>query len=41
LKPIVFVLNNSGYLIERLLCENPESEDNDVAQWHYAGLPKR
>jgi indolepyruvate decarboxylase len=40
LKPIVFVLNNSGYLIERLLCKNPESEDNDVAQWHYAGLPK-
>jgi|HubBroStandDraft_6_1064221.scaffolds.fasta_scaffold85274_2 indolepyruvate decarboxylase len=23
LKPIVFVLNNSGYLIERLLCKNP------------------
>jgi|GEM_PF-7049830 len=23
LKPIVFLLNNSGYLIERLLCRNP------------------
>ena len=25
LKPIVFVLNNSGYLIERLLCKDPTS----------------
>jgi indolepyruvate decarboxylase len=40
LKPVVFVLNNSGYLIERLLCKDPESEYNDLAQWHYADLPK-
>lgn len=40
LKPIVFVLNNSGYLIERLLCRNPEFAYNDIAQWHYADLPK-
>src|ERR1700741_3996448 len=40
LKPIVFVLNNSGYLIERLLCRDPNSEYNDLAQWHYADLPK-
>jgi indolepyruvate decarboxylase len=40
LKPVVFVLNNSGYLIERLLCKNPDSEYNDLAQWHYADLPK-
>jgi indolepyruvate decarboxylase len=39
LKPIVFVLNNSGYLIERLLCANPEYEYNDVAQWRYSELP--
>jgi indolepyruvate decarboxylase len=31
LKPIVFVLNNSGYLIERLLCNNPAIAYNDVA----------
>jgi indolepyruvate decarboxylase len=40
LKPIVFVLNNSGYLIERPLCEDPEAAYNDLAQWHYADLPK-
>jgi indolepyruvate decarboxylase len=40
LRPIVFVLNNSGYLIERLLCKDPEIEYNDLAQWHYAALPK-
>jgi indolepyruvate decarboxylase len=40
LKPIVFVLNNSGYLIERLLCKDPEIAYNDVASWHYADLPR-
>jgi len=40
LKPIVFVLNNSGYLIERLLCKDPNLEYNDLAQWHYADPPK-
>jgi len=40
LKPIIFVLNNSGYLIERLLCKDPDIEYNDLAQWHYADLPK-
>jgi indolepyruvate decarboxylase len=40
LKPIVFVLNNSGYLIERLLCKDPNIEYNDLAQWHYADLPR-
>jgi indolepyruvate decarboxylase len=40
LKPIVFVLNNDGYLIERLLCKNPDIAYNDLAQWHYADLPK-
>jgi indolepyruvate decarboxylase len=39
LKPIVFVLNNSGYLIERLLTKNPESVYNDLAQWRYAEIP--
>ncbi|AOJ10139.1 alpha-keto acid decarboxylase family protein [Burkholderia mayonis] len=40
LKPIIFVLNNDGYLIERLLCENPESYYNDVAKWNYSKLPE-
>jgi len=40
LKPVVFVLNNSGYLIERLLTNNPEFEYNNLAEWHYADLPK-
>jgi len=40
LKPIIFILNNDGYLIERLLCENPESYYNDLAKWNYQKLPE-
>jgi indolepyruvate decarboxylase len=40
LKPIIFVLNNGGYLIERLLCANPDFYYNDLAQWHYQKLPE-
>jgi indolepyruvate decarboxylase len=39
LKPIVFCLNNDGYLIERLLCKNPMSAYNDLAPWNYTQLP--
>lgn len=39
LRPIVFVLNNSGYLIERLLCKDPKIAYNDVAAWNYSELP--
>ena len=39
LKPIVFVLNNSGYQIERLLCNNPAIAYNDVASWRYSEVP--
>lgn len=39
LKPIIFVLNNDGYLIERLFCREPEYYYNDVAKWNYAQLP--
>ena len=39
-KVIVFVLNNSGYLIERSLEENPNWTYNDLAPWNYAELPK-
>jgi indolepyruvate decarboxylase len=40
LKPLIFVLNNDGYLIERLLCKNPNSYYNDLAKWNYAKLPE-
>ena len=40
LRPVIFVLNNSGYLIERLLCKDPAMAYNDVAAWHYAELPR-
>ncbi len=40
LKPIIFVLNNSGYLIERLLCKDPDIYYNDLAQWNYSLLPQ-
>jgi indolepyruvate decarboxylase len=39
LKPIIFVLNNDGYLIERLLCKQPGIAYNDIAPWRYAELP--
>ncbi len=39
LTPIIFVLNNSGYLIERMLCKDPASAYNDLAQWRYAEIP--
>lgn len=39
LKPIIIVLNNNGYLIERLLCDYPDAYYNDLAQWNYHQLP--
>ena len=39
LKPIIFVLNNSGYMVERALEENPDWVYNDLAQWNYHALP--
>ena len=40
LKPVVIVLNNDGYLIERLLCKDPDIYYNDLAQWQYSKLPE-
>jgi len=37
---IVFVLNNGGYLVERVLEENPNWTYNDLAPWNYTELPK-
>ena len=39
LRPIILVLNNSGYLSERLLCKDMAQAYNDVAAWNYASLP--
>jgi indolepyruvate decarboxylase len=39
LHPIIFVLNNSGYLSERLLCKDMALAYNDIAAWNYAELP--
>jgi indolepyruvate decarboxylase len=40
LRPIVFVLNNSGYLSERMLCPDPTIAYNDIAAWNYVQLPQ-
>jgi indolepyruvate decarboxylase len=37
LKPIIFVLNNRGYTIERVIL-GPEAEYNEIQNWNYAGL---
>lgn len=39
LKPIVIVLNNSGYTIERVLSKDPDESFNDIANWDYSKLP--
>jgi indolepyruvate decarboxylase len=39
LRPIMFVLNNSGYLSERMLCKDMALAYNDIAAWNYAELP--
>lgn len=39
LKPIIFVLNNGGYTIERLLSKDPMDTFNDIASWSYTKLP--
>lgn len=39
-KPIVLVLNNSGYTIERILSNDPNDEFNNIAEWNYSKLPE-
>jgi indolepyruvate decarboxylase len=39
LKPLIFVLNNSGYMVERALEANPDWIYNDLAPWNYHTLP--
>ena len=38
LKPIIFLLNNDGYTIERLIL-GPESIYNDISPWQYSQVP--
>ncbi|MDR0845923.1 MAG: hypothetical protein LBN08_00255 [Lactobacillales bacterium] len=38
LKPIIFVVDNDGYTIERAI-HGPEEEFNDIARWNYAAIP--
>jgi indolepyruvate decarboxylase len=40
LKPIIFVLNNNGYLIEKMLSEKLDYCYNYLAQWQYHKLPE-
>jgi indolepyruvate decarboxylase len=40
LKPIIFVLNNHGYLIERMLSKKLDYYYNDLTQWQYHKLPE-
>ncbi|HBG95562.1 MAG TPA: thiamine pyrophosphate-binding protein, partial [Chromatiaceae bacterium] len=38
-KPVIFVLNNSGYGVERVLEKYPDWVYNDLAPWDYHTLP--
>jgi indolepyruvate decarboxylase len=40
LKPIIILLNNQGYTIERLLSPNPMDMYNEIANWNYTKLPE-
>jgi indolepyruvate decarboxylase len=39
LKPVIFVLNNEGYMVERALEADPDWVYNDLAPWNYHALP--
>lgn len=38
--PLIILLNNEGYLIERLLCKEGENYYNDIASWDYIMLAR-
>ena len=38
-KPIIFVLNNSGFSVERVIEDCPDWIYNDIAPWNYHMLP--
>lgn len=37
-KPVIIVLNNSGYTIERSISKNPMNSYNDIVPWDYSKL---
>ncbi|MCE6983591.1 alpha-keto acid decarboxylase family protein, partial [Pseudomonas frederiksbergensis] len=39
LKPVIFLINNDGYTIERLIL-GENSSYNDINPWRYAQLPQ-
>ena len=39
LKPVIFVLNNEGYMVERRSRRIPDWVYNDLAPWNYHALP--
>ncbi|MBL0903953.1 alpha-keto acid decarboxylase family protein [Serratia bockelmannii] len=39
LKPVIFLLNNEGYTVERAI-HGPEQRYNDIAQWNWALVPQ-
>jgi TPP-dependent 2-oxoacid decarboxylase len=38
LRPVMFVLNNDGYTVERLL-QSPKTDYQDIVQWNWTELP--
>lgn len=40
IKPIIFVLNNAGYTIERVLSKDPMDKYNEITKWDYSKLPE-
>lgn len=40
LKPIIIVINNSGYTIERILSNDPFDFFNEISNWNYSKLPE-
>lgn len=39
LKPIIFLIDNDGYTIERVI-HGPHAKYNDIARWDYTKIPK-
>jgi len=35
LKPVIFLLNNDGYTVERVLSKDPEDKFNNITKWDY------
>jgi TPP-dependent 2-oxoacid decarboxylase len=38
IRPVVFVLNNDGYTVERIL-QSPKADYHDIVQWNWTELP--